>query len=556
MLIGGSGTETRGVSKQLKNIGVVSAFTMVSRVLGLVRESVTAMVFGTRDLVSAFYTGQTLPNLFRRLLAEGALTAAFVPTLNDELGARERAGAFSLVNQVMSWLSAVTVGLVLLSMALLGQDWLVRFIAQLVHTDAAALDRWLLASWFGVLLFPYLIFVSLAAVFSAALQTLHRFVEPALSPIWLNLAQIGLLAAGVKWGSGDQICWLSVGVLIGGFLQMIVPAVALMHEGWRPAFDFKLSPAVRSMLRLMAPTVFASSVYLVNMSVSRLVGLSLNDAAVAVLNYAQRLMELPIGVFAVAVSTVVFPLITRYAAAGDMANLTRSYRRGMRLILVINIPAAVGLALLALPIIRVLFQRGAFSSGDSTIMTPVLVANAVGLPFFSFVNLVLRAFYAQKDTATPVRGALVSFVVNLGLSFALMHRYGTVGLAVAGNIAIAVQAVYLQWHLARKHHGLAFHHLAKDLAKVFVASAVMGVVVWAAWWGWQHQVVEALYPIKHDAAGAAIGVLANRLAQAAGLGVVIGLGVAVYGALLWTMRIEGREDLSALWAKFRSKAGR
>lgn len=526
------------MSKSLKNIGIVSSLTMLSRVLGLVRESVTAAVFGTSGLLSAFVTGQTLPNLFRRLLAEGALTSALVPTLHDEIEARQRSGAFRLINQASSWLLAVSVALVIVSMAVLGQDGLVRGLARLVQAGAATQERWLLAAWFGVLLFPYLVFVSLAAAFSAALQTMHRFVEPALSPVWLNLCQIGLLGAAVIWAPGDAIVWLSVGVLLGGFLQMAVPAAALVKEGWRPAFDFQLSAPVRSMLRLMAPTVFASSIYLINLSVSRLVGLSLNEEAVALLNFAQRLMELPIGVFAVAVSTVVFPLITRFAAAGDHANLARSYRRGMRLILVINIPAAVGLALLAVPIIRLLFQRGAFDAADTANMTPVLIANAVGLPFFSFVSLVLRAFYAQKDTRTPVRAAVISFFVNLGLSFALMASLSTLGLAIASNVAIAVQAVYLQWHLARKQDGLAFHHLARDLGKIIVASAAMGAVVAGLWWAWSR-----LMPT-------------TTFTDAVGLGAVIAAAVAVYAALLWGLKIEGREDLAALLAKLRGKAGR
>jgi putative peptidoglycan lipid II flippase len=525
------------VSKSFKNISLVASLTMVSRVLGLVRDSLTAAVFGTSGLLSAFFTGQTLPNLFRRLLAEGALTAAFVPTLNDELQARQRAGAFQLVNQVTTWLLAATAGLVVVAMALLGQDTVVGSAARLVHADAAAVARWQLAAWFAVVLFPYLIFVSLAAAFSAALQTLHRFLEPALSPVWLNLAQIGLLAAALRWAHGDAICWLSAGVLLGGFLQMAVPAAALMREGWRPALDFRLSESVRAMLRLMAPTVFASSVYLVNMAVSRLVGLSLNDAAVSVLNFAQRLMELPIGVFAVAVSTVVFPLITRYAASGDHANLAAAYRKGMGLILVINIPAAVGLGILATPIIQLLFQRGAFQVSDSLDMRPVLIANAFGLPFFSFVNLVLRAFYAQKDTTTPVRAAVLSFAVNLALSLALMGPLSTLGLAIAGNIAIAVQAVYLQWHLSGKHAGLAFHHLAADLGKVCGASLLMGLAVAAAWWAWMQ-----------------VGPAGN-LGQACGLALVIGLGAAVYSGLIWVFRIGGRDDLAVVLGKARAKLG-
>ena len=273
-------------------------------------------------------------------------------------------------------------------------------------------------------------------------------------------------------------------------------------------------------------------------AVSRIVGLSLNDSAVTVLNLATRLMELPIGVFAVAISTVVFPLIAKYAAAGDWPNLANAYRKGMRLILVINVPAAVGLVVLAVPIIRWLFQRGAFSADDTALMQPVLAVYAVGLPFFSFVNLVLRAFYAQKDTVTPVRAAGLSFGVNLALSVALMGPLGTVGLAVAGNVAIIAQAWYLQRALARTHPSLRFAHLARDLAKVIGASAVMGVVVAAGWWGWTRAVAP------------------SNLTDALALASLIAAGVAVYGALLWVGQIEGRDDLAAVIAKVRGQPAR
>ncbi|MEO7414970.1 MAG: lipid II flippase MurJ, partial [Opitutaceae bacterium] len=189
----------------------------------------------------------------------------------------------------------------------------------------------------------------------------------------------------------------------------------------------------------------------------------------------------------------------------------------------------------ALPIIRLLFQRGAFDSSATVNMTPVLIANALGLPFFSFVNLALRAFYAQKDTRTPVIAAVLSFVVNLILSFALMGPFGTVGLAIASTIAMAVQAGYLQWHLARKQEGLAFHHLAGDLGKIVATSLVMGGVVAALWWGW----------------GRAMP--ATKWADAGGLTLIIGCGVLVYVALLWAVKIEGRDDLAALWLKVRAK---
>lgn len=316
---------------------------------------------------------------------------------------------------------------------------------------------------------------------------------------------------------------------------MAVPAVTLVRLGWRPAFDLRASPQVRAIVRLMGPTVFGSAIYLINMAVSRVIGLSLNDAAASVLNLATRLMELPIGVFAVAVSTVVFPLISKYAVQGDWTNLAAAYRKGMRLILVINIPAALGLVVLAEPVIRLLFQRGAFRAEDTALMIPVLAVFALGLPLFSFVNLVLRVFYAERDTRTPVQAAILSFVVNVGLSFALMGPLSTIGLAIAGNVAIAVQAWFLQSRLARKRDSLGFNHLGPSLVRVLAAAAGMGLVVAVAWRGLL--------------AGLGSGVLTDVLA----LVVLIPSGVAVYGALLWAMKIEGRDDLVALVDRLKAR---
>ncbi len=527
------------MSKSLQNISIVAAATLASRVLGLGRDILLSAVFGTTALASAFVTAFTLPNLFRRLLGEGALTAAFVPTLNEELNRRERQGAFVLVSQVSSWLLLVTGAVVLLSMWGLSQAefWAER--ARGWGAGAETAERWAVGARLAVVLFPYLVFVCLAAAFSAALQTLNRFVEPALSPIWLNLAMISMLGGSVwlGWADSDdgRMQWLCAGVLIGGFLQMAVPAVTLMREGWRPAFDLQLSPQVRAIMRLMGPTVLGSAVYLINMAVSRFIGLSLNDSAAAILNLATRLMELPIGVIAVAVSTVVFPLISRYAAQGDWGNLAQAYRKGMRLILVLNLPAAVGLVVLAEPVIRLLFERGAFRPEDTGLMIPVLAVAALGLPFFAFVNLVLRAFYAHKDTVTPVRAAILSFVVNLVLSLALMQVLSTTGLALAGTLAVVVQAWYLQTRLARTRPALAFSHLLPTVLRVVVASLVMGGLVAAGW------------RLIKQALGA--GMVTDLVA----LGVLIPAGVAVYAGLLWVMKTEGREDFAAVLARFRAK---
>ena len=526
----GQGENTR-VSRSLKNIGIVSGATVVSRVLGLTRDILVTAIFGTGALASAFVTAFTLPNLFRRLLGEGALTAAFVPTLSDELAQRQYPGAFALLNQVTSWLAAVTLGIVVACMvalvAVADATWLGR-----VTDDVDQIARWRVAAELAVLLFPYLVMVCLAAAFSAALQTIGRFLAPAVSPIWLNLAMIGFLGGAVWWGGVEldraRMHWLCVGVLVGGFLQMAVPALSLMRVGWRPRVDFSLSPAVRAILVLMGPTVLGSAIYLINLSVSRLIGLSLNDSAAAILNLATRLIELPIGVFAIAVSTVVFPLISSYAAKGDWSNLARAYHKGMRLILAVNVPAAAGMVLLAGPIIRVLFQRGEFRAEDTASMIPVLSVFALGLPIFAYVNLMLRAFYARKDMRTPVHAALLSFVVNVALSFLLMGPLSTMGLALASNVSVLVQAIYLQRALTKERPELGFEAVIKDVAKILLATVVMSLGVFAGARG------------MTDLLGAGIG---SDLGQ---LLVLVPVGAVLYGAMVWMLRLEGREDLAGI----------
>lgn len=523
------------MSQSLKNISVVATATVVSRVLGLIREICIAAVFGTGALSSAFVSAFTLPNLFRRLLGEGALTAAFVPTLSHELEHRQRAAAFDLVSKVASWLLVVTSAVVGLAMLVCANASALPRLG--LEPDTA--QRLLLGAELAFILFPYMIFVCLAAAFSAACQVLGRFTEPALSPVWLNLTMIAALAftSGGGWHLTPRMTVLCVGVLVGGFLQMAVPAGVLWREGWRPRLDLRADDRVREIVRLMAPTIIGSAIYLINMSVSRFIGLSLNDSAAQVLNLATRVMELPIGVFTAAIATVVFPLIARHAARSDWGRLGEDYHKGLRLVLVINVPAAVGLALLSEPIIRLLFERGAFHADSTALMTPILAVYALGLPFLSFTTVALRGFYSLKDTATPVRAAALSFGVNLVLSLVLIQWFSTLGLAVAGNVAVLAQAWFLQTRLTRKQPGLGFAPLLPNLGKIVVASALMGAVVWGG--------------VKL-AAQLTLAGKAQDLVVVAGL---IPVACGVYAALLWVMKIEGREDVEALLARLRGKTG-
>ncbi len=519
------------MGKALRNIGIVSGLTMVSRVLGLGREMAIAAAFGATALGSAFATAFTLPNLFRRLLGEGALTAALVPTLQEETARGGKAAALRLVSEVATWTLLAAGVITAAAMALLGAHawWGPQLLAWGWEADTVA--RWELGAELGVILFPYMVTVCLAAVFSAALQTRGRFLEPALNPVWLNLCMVGLLGYGVWSAPGDdavRMRWLCAGVLAGGVAQMVGPGWALMRLGWSPRWSPQAGPGVRQIARLMVPTLFGSAIYLVNMTVSRLLGLSLDDAAATVLNLSTRVMELPIGVFAVAITTVVFQQISKHAAEGRLDLLAVDYRKGMRLILLVNVPAAVGLVVLAEPITRVLFERGKFTAANTLTMAPVLAVGALALPALAFVGLALRAFYARKDMRTPVQAATWSFVINVVASVVLMRWFGVTGLAAGSTVAVLFQAGFLQSKLAREHEGLGFSHLAGHLGKVVAASAVMGGVVAAAWWGWRQ------------------GVTTGGGRDLAGLAVSVAAGVVTFGVAAWVLRLEGRDEVLAL----------
>ncbi len=508
------------MSKSLKSIGAVSFLTLVSRVLAVVRDSLAFAIFRAGVLYSAFNTAIILPNLFRRLLAEGSMTAAFVPTLQEELHANGRAGTFSLLSKVASWLLVVTSGLVLVAVAVLSHSRMI----------SGQDPKWYLAADLAAILFPYLALVSLAAAFSATLNVFEHFVEPALSPIWLNLAMIATLAgAGLHFSSTKigEIHWLCAGVLAGGVLQMGVPAGVLIAMGWRPRFDLALSPRVREIAFLMTPGIFGTAIYQINFSVSRLLAFSLDDSSATYLYNVNRLTEFPIGVFAVAVSTVIYPLIAAHAARKDFKSMAGDFQKGIRLILIITMPAAAGLAILSGPIVSLIYKHGAATDADVGQMATMLAVMVIGLPFFAVVNLTVRAFYAIKDTRTPVRVAMVDFVINITVTLILIRWYGVVGIVLASTTSIIAQTLLLGWALVRRLPDMHLAPLVPSLAKVIGATAAMAAVVAGGW-----HFVRGL----HGASAVAVFGL-------------IPVGVATYGAVLWMARIEGRDELEAMFSR-------
>ena len=514
------------MSKHLASIGTVSGATILSRLLGLARDMLTAAVFGTSALNSAYVTAFTLPNLFRRLLGEGALTAALVPTMSEELESGGREAAFALVNKVASWLLVVTGGLVALAVAGMGA----------VHFVDGLEERWYLGARLGQILFPYVVAICLAAAFGAALNLLEEYLVPAMTAVWLNLCIILSLGLGAWVLAGTpmgKMYWLCGGTLLGGLVQFAAPAHALRRRGWRPCFDLAPTDRFRQLLRLMGPGVFGAAIFQVNILTSRGLAFALNESAATLLYLANRLMEVPLGIFTIAVSTVTFPLIARLAARGDHGGMARHYHRAILLTMHIALPASVGLILLSEPIVRLLFQRGEFEGADTAAMVPVLGIFCLGLPFYSYVTLVTRAFHALKDTQTPVRVAVGAFVLNLALSLILMWRYGTLGLAAASNIAIAVQTIVLQAILGRRHPALAARLHVRGLAGVGAVSLVMGAVVFGGWFSLQRV---QLPPV---------------VAALLAVGGLIPAGAAAYFATALLLRVDGIEEVRGLLRRYR-----
>lgn len=456
--------------------------TSLSRVLGLVRDMMTAGLLGLTATASAFFFAFTIPNLFRRLLGEGALTAVFIPVFTDELAAAGKAGAFRFTNTVLSWLTVVLVLLVVLTGAAFGLGWWwLESIAEEGAVDCR-FEQWRLGCQLSVLLMPYMLFICLSAVFGAALNVLERFAVSALSPVLLNLAMLTvLLVAGILFEVPLEqlVLYLCTGVLLGGILQLLLPLVALLRLGWRPAIDFSRSTRLLQLVRLFLPGVVGAAVAQVNVLISRVLAFQLNASAVAALFYANRLVELPLGVFTIAITTVLFPRLTRLVADGENTGLQDLYTQGMRWILIITVPAMVGLVVLREPILSLLFEWQSFGPDDVAETSPLLVIYAFALPFYSMSTLASRGFYSLQDTRTPVRVAIVAFVVNLFCSLALMYWMGTIGLALANLVAAVVQCILLHYALIVQGGELRVKWSELAIGQIAVAALVMGAFAWA-----------------------------------------------------------------------------
>jgi putative peptidoglycan lipid II flippase len=454
----------------------VSALTMLSRLLGLVREQVFAVTLGAGAYSDAFLAAFRIPNLLRDLFAEGALSTAFVPTYVATLRQQSRPAAFALANRVMSTLT-IYLGLVA-AVAMVFPDPVVRLVATGFSAEKAALCATLVQ-----IMMPFLPAISLAVVAMGALNAEEKYTAPGLASSMFNLVAIAGGVAVWAWGPSPRaavMTWAAL-TLVGGVAQLAIQVPPLVRMGFRPRLlpDLRLrDPGTRRIAALMAPATLGVAAVQVNVVVNSSFASLISDGALSWLSYAFRLMQLPIGVFGVAVGTTALTHLSRDAAAQDWDGMRSTLQRGLRMVLFLTVPSTVGLALLGVPIIRLIYEHGRFSPHATLETARALSGYALGLVAYAAIKVVAPAFYALGRTRVPLIASVSAVAANLLWNIFTFRRFGHVGLAVGTSIAALVNAGVLIYAFEKRIRGFVSRELLVPFAKILVAAVVMAAAVW------------------------------------------------------------------------------
>jgi putative peptidoglycan lipid II flippase len=454
----------------------VSALTMLSRLLGLAREQIFALTLGAGAYSDAFLAAFRIPNLLRDLFAEGALSTAFVPTYVATLRRQSRAAAHALANRVMSTLTIYLGAVALLAMF---------FPAPVVHLVATGFspEKAALCATLVRIMMPFLPTISLAVVAMGALNAEEKYTAPALASSMFNLVAIagGTVVYFVGPSARLAVMAWATFTLAGGVAQLAIQVPPLWRSGFRPRLlpDLRLrDPGTRRIAMLMAPATLGVAAMQVNVVVNSSFASLVSDGALSWLSYAFRLMQLPIGVFGVAVGTTALTHLSRDAARDDWDALRATLRRGLRMVLFLTVPSTVGLALLGVPIIRLIFQHGRFSPHATYETARALSGYAVGLVAYAAIKVIVPAFYALGRTRVPVAASVTAVVVNLAWNIATFRHFGHVGLALGTSLAALMNFLVLVLTFERQIRGLVTRDLVIPLFRILGAAAVMAVVVW------------------------------------------------------------------------------
>ena len=499
-----------------KSAGIIGAATLTSRLLGLARDQVLAYLFGAGNAMDAFNVAYRIPNLMRDLFAEGAMSAAFIPTFTRRLTLRGKSSAWQVGNQLVNALIVVTGTLVLLG--ILFAEPLTRFLAGSYEEVPGKLELTVVLTR---IMLPFLTLVAIAAAVMGMLNSLNRFLTPALSPAMFN---IGIIASAVllvpvmpRFGL-EPIAAIAIGAIVGGLGQILLQLPALYRAGYR--YRPVLNPSdsgLREILRLIGPGTVAGAAVQINLLVNTILATGEGTGAVSWLSFAFRVMYLPIGIFGVSIATATLPAVSRHAAEQDLGKISGTVSSALRMMLIFNIPALVGLIVLASPIIGLIFERGSFAPSDTLSTAAALVFYAPGLIGYSAVRITVPCFYALGSSITPTLVSIMSVALNVALNLILVRTMGFRGLALGTSIAALANALVLLTFLRHRLGELEGKRILATGSKMVVASAAMGFTVHATH-GWLLEILPATD-------------LASRAVQVFG-SVGVGLGVLVLGARL------------------------
>jgi putative peptidoglycan lipid II flippase len=502
-----------------RSAGLFGLATITSRVLGLVRDQVLAFYFGAGDANDAFRVASRIPNLVRDLFAEGAMSAAFVPTFTRHLTLHGRERAWHLASSVINALLIVTGVLVVAGMVF--ADPLVRLMAG----DFAAVSGKLeLTIYLTRIVLPFLTLVAVAAVLMGMLNSLGHFFVPALSPAMFNVAIILMSLAFIPLAPAmgvQPITIVAVATLVGGLGQLAIQWPPLWREGfhYQPVLDLR-DEGLHRVLLLMGPGTIGMAATQINVFVNTVLATGEGTGAVSWLDFAFRLMYLPIGLFGVSIATAATPAVSRMVAEQDFGRIRSTLASALGLMLFLNVPATVGLIVLAQPIVALIFEHGRFTTADTLATAAALELYAIGLVGYSIVRIISPTFYALQRSRIPVMVSAGSVAVNIALNLVLVQIMGYRGLALGTSITALVNASMQVWLLRRELNGLEGRRIAASVARVVVAAAVMGMVTWGT-----HALLLSAWPGT------------TFLQQAVRLAVTIGLSLVSLAAVAQVLRI-------------------
>ncbi|MBT4770323.1 MAG: murein biosynthesis integral membrane protein MurJ [Rhodospirillaceae bacterium] len=505
----------------LRNIATVGSCTLISRALGFLRDILIAAVLGAGPVADAFFVAFKLPNFFRRLFAEGAFSAAFVPVFSGRVGLEGKDKAMVFASQAASMLMWVVLALVLLFEV--AMPW---FMHVLAPGFVGEPEKFGLAVEFSRITFPYILFISLVSLQGGVLNTLDRFAAMAATPILLNLCMITALISfsATTETPGHALAW---SIAVAGVVQFVWLSAALKREGVRLHFGRPaLSPEIKRLLKLFLPVALGAGVYQVNLIIDLIIASLLPTGAISYLYFADRVNQLPLGVVGIAVGTALLPLLARQVKAGETEAALTNQNKAIEYSMLLTLPACAALLVLAVPITVVLFERGAFTGSDASATGYALAAFACGLPAYVLIKVLAPGYFARENTATPIKIGIFAMAVNVALNLLLMGPLAHVGIALATAISAWLNAGLLGFGLWRRGHFTPDRNLAWHLSKMMAGALIMAGALWAA-----------LGLLAEPLAGSQV----ERFAALAGL--VLGGGV-LYFALAHVM---GAARIDLLW---------